>query len=131
MIVYRIALPPTHDGNSTGRWIGPYREGSQSYDDKVRALAHKMNNEHCNDTHPSPWTDVPGGINPDEFCVFSDAERVNDWFEFFGMDLEEAGYMVVSYDVPEENVRKGRYQDVAVVTDENIVAVDSPMGFIH
>jgi len=129
VIVYRVALPPTHEGNRTGKWAGPYREGFDSFDPSVKAVSNRLCREHVDETHPTPWTDVVGGIMPNEFCVLTSPEQVAEWFNDFGYDLDDAGYMVVAYDTQSE-VRDGTYQSVAAVKDSEIVGVHEPLGMI-
>ncbi|AXH67202.1 hypothetical protein SEA_WOFFORD_262 [Streptomyces phage Wofford] len=130
MIVYRVALSPKHEGNLTGKWAGPYREGWDSFDPNVKAVSNRLCREHVDESHPTPWTDLPGGISPNEFCVLISEGQLAKWFENFGHDLDAAGYSVVAYDVPAEKVRSGTYQSVAAVTDSDIVGIYEPLGMI-
>lgn len=114
-----------------GEWMGPYRGASESPNDDVREFAIRMAHAHNDNNHPTPWTDVPDGINRDEHCVFSDVDRINDWFQNFGHGLEDVGFMVVGYEVDESDVRMGNRQDVAVISDDKIVSIESPLGYIH
>lgn len=129
MIVYRVALPPEHVGNSSGSWSGPYRDGWNSSDEKVKAVSNRLCREHVDETHPTPWTDIFGGIEENEYCVLTSPDQVARWFENFGYDLDDAGYRVVVYDTS-SNVREGEYQAVAAVTDDEIIETWEPLGMI-
>ena len=130
MKVYRVALPPDHKGNGNGKWIGPYNARTESRDEKVRAVSFRLSREHGNDEHPSPWEDVPGGINRKEVCLFTSIEQMEEWFQTFGFDLTEAGYKVLTYETDAE-IRHGRHQSVANVRNEEITSIESPLGYIE
>jgi hypothetical protein len=126
--VYRVALPPTHENNVSGAWEGPYRGYSDSAE-KIVKLRQRLSREHCGEEYPTPWTDVPGGIEYYEFCAFTSENQIENWFRNFGIDLEEAGYMVVIYET--DKVREGYRQAVSSATEDEIVDIVSPLGMIH
>lgn len=128
MKVYRVALPPTHEDNRSGSWEGPYRGDSDSAP-KIVELRQRLAREHCDDKHPTPWTDVQGGIEPYEFCAFTSESQIENWFENFGIDLMEAGFMIAIYET--DRFREGRYQSVCSASDDDIVEVISPIAMIN
>lgn len=133
MKVYRIALPPTHELNATGQYQGPYMGHRYG---EISRLASDMNYNHSDDRHPSPWCDhtTDGtvlNIDSWEFCVFSSVEQMAEWFDGYGMKLDEVGFVVAVYEVETHLVREGRYQSVCPLEQSWIVEVLSPAGMIE
>lgn len=103
MLVYRVEKD---HGTHT---IGPY----QGYYDNetVRTLAYALEAAHNNDAHPMPKDDGFGeNFNTHLIFGFIDKKQTEEWFAGFGKDLENAGFRISVYNVPEEDVAIGGRQ---------------------
>jgi hypothetical protein len=72
-----------------------------------------MAGDHSNATHPSPHADAElHGITDDERCGFSSLEALNVWFDGWTEALNESGFEVWTYEVPDWAVRVGKFGQV-------------------
>lgn len=103
MIVFRVQ---TVDG------IGPYTPSKLP--ERVNTLLDDMWWSHGNPvTHPRPQQDFPSySIMPDEVCAFISHDSLLRWFDGFEELLDECGFLVYEYDVPEYAVEILNHQVV-------------------
>lgn len=110
MIVYRVAhatrtafVPGPGDFPA-----GPYN--GLSYRDKTPTLRRMISAHSGNATHHlGPcWDRFLNGISPNEVCGFDALDSLLDWFERWFLVLNEAGFVVWVYDVPDADVRVGQ-----------------------
>jgi hypothetical protein len=60
------------------------------------------------DTKPTPWTDPKlRGVDPEEICGVDSMESLRFWFEDSIPALEEAGFVINKYEVPDWACRVG------------------------
>lgn len=134
MIVYRLAHREVVD-RRTGIPCGPYATGEYcnawaDRHDKMRrffAAQDKLCRLTNNGEHPTPWADPRlNGIEPNEVCGFESVESLNLWFRGCLTDLEEIGFEVQQFDVPDDLVRVGMSgQAIFPVKNAKRVALDN------
>lgn len=105
MKVWRVAhATATFDGFPSG----PYACAETLPNDIVTALR-PMFEGHCDMEHPSPYHDTAlRGIASFERCGFTTLESLYEWFDRYTQTLDECGFRVYEYDVPDEFVRVGK-----------------------
>lgn len=66
------------------------------------------------DRHPSPYDEdaLDNTIGTGEYCCFTSASALRQWFEGYGGLLDRAGYEVVVFQVDKQDVRQGKFQSV-------------------
>lgn len=114
MLVWRIQCSATGDG--------PYIKGYRQHnlprrlwaDLEHMSYAHSSDWRTGEDRHPSPddETGLDNTISSDEFCCFTSASALRQWFEGYGRLLDKAGYEVVVFQVDKQDVRQGKFQSV-------------------
>ena len=113
MIVWRVGHKAALD---SGFPSGPYTCTGMGEEDTSRVWG--MAGEHSNSTHPSPYADPAlKGIRSYERCGFDSREALNTWFDGWTDALDESGFEVWTYDVPDWAVRVGAHGQV--VFDHN------------
>lgn len=104
--------------NTPAPALGPYQAMSVNDDDLYHDVFIKLFEFHTNGTHPTPEED-PGlrFIQKMEYCGFSSMEKLRDWFnEKMRAILMNADFVIRQYEIPSEFVRRGVYQDLAIIT---------------
>lgn len=116
MIVYRVEHESIKD-QWTGHAIGPFQELSmKTYlgwrDGKVYARAVERLMDHLwsdRDRYPTPYNDPNiGFIDGSQICGVDSIESVHDWFADALPLLEEVGFKIRKYEVPDWACRAGR-----------------------
>lgn len=114
MLTWRVECSAAGDG--------PYIKGSRQDDLPMSILFEldDMSYTHSRDfysgvdMHPDPQSedDLDNAIVSDEFCCFTSASALRQWFEGYGELLDRAGYEVVVFQVAERFVRQGKFQSL-------------------
>lgn len=115
MLVYRVA----HSGQmNNGYPGGPYNGNGADWADD-------LNEAHANAEHPTPWEDRGlSRIYDSEFCCLSSIEGLRSWFDGWLETLQDYGYLIHVYDVPEEFVRIGTRQTLAKLAMGTLVRTE-------
>lgn len=74
---------------------------------------------HNDDRHPGPGRDrILQWISQNELCGLDSREALDAWFMNWHQRLEEAGFVVSVYEVPDECARVGEYGQVCFMYRE-------------
>jgi hypothetical protein len=105
MKVYRVGHKTALD---SGFPSGPYTCEGVPPEDVARMWG--MASDHMGGTHPSPYADPAlMGIQSFERCGFDSLDALNRWFDNWTEALDESGFQVWTYEVPDWAVRVGRH----------------------
>lgn len=125
MRVWRVAHESTLQ---RGFPAGPYNGGVE-LKDATRDVLSDMYGAHCDDDHPSPYWDLSlNGIGPSERCGFNSPDALYDWFAGWTAALDECGFRVWTYDVPEWACTVGTRGQVVFTADEAVEVSSEPLN---
>lgn len=134
MRVYRVGHEEKTRSIAGTRFpVGPYNgldyeESTEDLDQMIWAHSGYGSDRH----HPSPFADPAlAGIRDVEVCGFGSLDALLDWFESWLSALEDNGFRVWVYDVPDASVRVGAAFGQVVFTAADAVPVEDlpvPLG---
>ncbi|MFE2245229.1 hypothetical protein [Streptomyces lavendulae] len=127
MLVWRIAHESAEHANFPA---GPYA-CSDSLPPAVNQneRLNEMFESHCDREHPSPYNPAStlGGIARHERCGFDSRESLYQWFANYTEALDDAGFCVFVYDLPDHAVRIGTFGQVVFDKYEAIERKREPL----
>lgn len=105
MLVYRVAYKESRDGDLPR---GPYT--MSGLPEEIRDQIEVMRWKHTDERHPGPYKDpMLIDIFSAERCGFDSLDNLYGWFEGYVEMLHRAGFRLYVYDVPDAEVRIGKY----------------------
>ncbi|ADE43472.1 hypothetical protein phiSA1p28 [Streptomyces phage phiSASD1] len=124
MRVYRVAhTSRTSEFSGTAFPVGPYNsEDYQAGTTKRMVIAHGGAEQRYQ--HPTPTADpYLNGLSSWEVCGLSSMDALLDWFAQWLRTLDDAGFVIWTYDVPDADVRVGRTGGQVVFTASEAVLI--------
>lgn len=106
MKIWRVMHPDVIDPLS-GLPIGPYKATPGEWN--CHRVA--MGRAHIDSAHLCPFYDpkLEYHIDADEMCAFNSRYALDAWFDGWAERLQEAGFVVGCYEVPDSAIRVGGF----------------------